>query len=127
VKVSLCKSPNLDKDNKDVKPLNGSAMTFKTITLISLAAAGLLFFEFYPGGDALVSNKDLAYANNVLSKNEAVNVSGCRTYQRPVAPKVVYPSIRKNFVSRLCALEVFPSNEAIAVSRLRGDKLPIWK
>ncbi len=102
-------------------------MTINKTTIALIAAGSFLFFELYLKEDAVAADQDPITEKPFLSENSAVFMSGCQTYPRPVKPKVIYPTVRKNFVTRLCALEVFPSNEAIAVQRLQMEKMPLWK
>ncbi|MBL7900673.1 MAG: hypothetical protein JNK73_01650 [Bacteroidia bacterium] len=102
-------------------------MTINKTMLIVPALASFLFFELYLKEDKLSVDQVPVTEKPFLSENSAVFMSGCQTYPRPVKPKVIYPTVRTNFVTRLCALEVFPSNKAIAVQRSHKEHGPFWK
>lgn len=102
-------------------------MAINKTLLILPAAASFLFFELYVKEDKLSTDEVPMTEKPFLNENSAVFMSGCQTYPRPVKPKVIYPTVRTNFVTRLCALEVFPSNKAIAVQRFHSEHDPLWK
>jgi len=102
-------------------------MVINKTTLTVIAAASFLFFELYLKEEKDTADQSPMTDKPFLNENSAVYMSGCKTYPKPVAPKVIYPTVRQNFVTRLCALEVFPSNEAIAVQRSQTGKMPLWK
>ena len=93
-------------------------MTIHKFTLFIPALILLFIGSLYLGTDTAESNQALVDMNVVLNKNTPVYVSGCNTYKSPVVQhKPACPPIRKNFVTRLCALEVFPTNGIIAIEK----------
>ncbi len=90
-------------------------MLLRKIMLLLISSALVFCIWNYYDSDALETNQELLYANVDLNNNTPAYLSGCKTFHKPVvARKTIYPTIRKNFVTRLCALEVFPSNDVIA-------------
>jgi hypothetical protein len=103
-------------------------MTIHKFTLLIPALILLFIGSLYFGTDTAETNQALVDMNVVLNKNTPVYVSGCNTYKSPVVQhKPACPPIRKNFVTRLCALEVFPTNGMIAKENLRmtGNFMPV--
>ena len=49
--------------------------------------------------------------------NNSVYLAGCKTYQRSEPPAIVYKTVRRNFVTWPCALEVPPPDGAIEWER----------
>jgi len=91
-------------------------------------SVSILYVVYCFVSETTVEDKTLLNEYTLLSENEAVNISGCRTYQPPkVVKSPIYPSLRKNFVTRLCALEVFPSNDLIALRDLNVDEVVKFK
>lgn len=87
---------------------------FIFVVLITLTA---FFAAWFFASDKPESNIRLIEQNNFLNDNKPVHLPGCQTYQRPVPKKVLYPAVRKNFVTRLCALEVPPPYGVIVMQR----------
>ena len=97
-------------------------MTIPKITLVVLTAASALFIEQYYINDTDETNLNLVNSHNLLNDNTPVHMAGCKTYEPPVAPKVIYPTVTKNFITRLCALEVPPPYGVIALQRSNAEK-----
>lgn len=90
-----------------------------------LVPLGLVLFLAWCliGAESENASTDLVLMNVDLNKNTPVYVSGCKTYHTPVVErKPIYPTVRKNFVTRLCALEVFPTNGLIAGNKMRIEE-----
>ncbi len=92
-------------------------MSTNKLAIALLSLGSVVFIELYLKDDSVSIVNDPIAEKPYMNDNSAVFMSGCKTFSKPVQPKVVYPTVRRNFVNRLCALEVFPSNEAIAVTR----------
>ena len=95
-------------------------MLFQKLTPLITGIILLFIVRFYFVDERAETNQELLDMNVVLNKNTPVYVSGCNTYKSPVVQhKPACPAIRKNFVTRLCALEVFPTNGIIAIEKSR--------
>src|SRR5688572_25916440 len=92
-------------------------MTPTKLKIGILVVASLAFSTYYFSDEGVVDNQDLIATTNSLNDNDPAYMSGCQTHHGPVAPKVIYPTVNKNYVTRLCALEVPPSNVVIAKQR----------
>jgi hypothetical protein len=80
--------------------------TKTTFTVLALGLAAFLSISFFDNTGTLSYNP--ATPANLVNLNTPVHLAGCTTFERPVPPKVVFPTVTKNFVTRLCALEVYP-------------------
>lgn len=48
--------------------------------------------------------------------NQSVFVTGCRSFNE-IPPEKKLPAVKQNFVTRLCALEVFPPYDVMALQQ----------
>jgi hypothetical protein len=98
-------------------------MTLRKSTFLIPLVVLLFFAWHYLSVDSVKTNPELIDMNVGLNNNTPAYLSGCKTYQAPVVErKSVYPAMRKNFVTRLCALEVFPTNGIIASSKMKFEE-----
>jgi hypothetical protein len=98
-------------------------MNFRKPYFLIPIAFVLFFVWLYYDADSVKTNPELIDMNVVLNNNTPAYISGCKTYHTPVVErKPVYATIRKNFVTRLCALEVFPTNGIIASSKMKFEE-----
>jgi hypothetical protein len=82
-----------------------------------LAIVVVAGYAFFLNEEPTKTSPEPVSGNNYGNINKPVYMAGCRTFDRPVEPVVVYPTVRKNFVTLLCALEVFPPYGIFALQK----------
>lgn len=88
------------------------------LTAVSTLAIAAQYFYFSDEPDPLLVLNE----KNSLAFNDPVYLSGCQAYPRSKPLKHVYPAVKTNYITRLCALEVFPSNQTISLFRSRTEQ-----
>lgn len=88
------------------------------IIVVILAAATVISYKLYFRDDTVELKQDLISNRSFSNDNKPVYMSGCQTFHGSVPPKVIYPTVKKNFMALTCALEVPPPYGVIALQRL---------
>jgi hypothetical protein len=79
--------------------------------IIICGTIGFIFFLQPP--DYTVAGHDVETEIRFGANNDPVYLGGCQTHHPPIPPKVIYKTVKKNFVTLPCALEVLPPYGAI--------------
>jgi len=89
----------------------------KKIIFVILALASVTLLAITITDEAVDTRQHPVTANTFGSENKPVYVAGCKTMDAPVPPKKTYPTVTRNFVARVCALEVIPPYGVLIAQR----------
>jgi len=91
----------------------------KTIIIKStiVMATTIIFYNLYFVDDEVEVKEEIARTQYLEIENDPVFIAGCKAFHGPVPPKVIYPTVKKNFIALTCALEVYPPHALMALRR----------